>query len=297
MKNLIPQGVYTALVTPFTKNGEVDYPAYKNLLRLQIQAGIQGIVPLGTTGESPSINDDERRKILELSVEEAKGKCIIIAGTGANDTKKALKWTKEAAEIGADFSLQVAPYYNKPNQEGFRRHFLALADEGGMDLMLYNVPGRTGKRVEAETLVELAKHPKIVAVKEASGDMGHFTKILRQLGDLELDLFSGDDGLTYPLLSLGGRGVVSVASNLIPEKMVEMVNWYLSGDHDRSLQHHLGLSEFFEALFYDTNPAPVKFLLSKMGLCEEEFRLPICCTDDQTKTKVLAAARKVGIEL
>jgi 4-hydroxy-tetrahydrodipicolinate synthase len=217
------QGTYTALITPFRDDGAVDEPALRRLVNAQIEAGIDGIVPMGTTGESPTVTHTENVRVVEIVVDEANGRVPVIAGTGSNSTSEAVDMTTQAKRIGATASLQVAPYYNKPSQEGFYRHFTTIADEVDLPMIVYNIPGRTGKNIETATLKRVATHSNIVAVKEASGSIPQMMEVLEALPE-DFDVLSGDDNLAFPLTALGGRGVVSVVSNLIPGRKLSVAD-------------------------------------------------------------------------
>jgi 4-hydroxy-tetrahydrodipicolinate synthase len=266
-------GAYTALVTPF-RNGEVDVEALEGLVEFQIGQGIHGLVPCGTTGETPSMTEAEDRLVIGTVVRVAGGRVPVIAGTGSNSTDMAIKYTRMAEEEGADGSLQVAPYYTKPTQEGLYRHFAAIAESTSLPLVLYNIPGRTSVTISAETTARLAEIPNIVGTKEATHSMDMASDIRRLCGE-DFDVLSGDDSLTLPLMSLGGRGVISVAANIAPAVVSEMVDALLSGDFERGRELHYDLLPLFRALFVETNPIPVKTAASILGLCSDEMRLPM----------------------
>ena len=266
-------GAFTALVTPF-RNGEVDVEALENLVEFQIGQGIHGLVPCGTTGETPSMSEAEDRLVIGTVVRVANGRVPVIAGTGSNSTDMAIKYTRMAEEEGADGSLQVSPYYNKPTQEGLYRHFAAIAESTSLPIVLYNIPGRTSVTVSAETTARLAEIPNIVGTKEATHSMDMASDIRRLCGK-EFDILSGDDSLTLPLMSLGGRGVISVAANVAPAVVSDMVNALLEGDFERGRELHYDLLPLCRALFIETNPIPVKTAASILGLCSDEMRLPM----------------------
>jgi 4-hydroxy-tetrahydrodipicolinate synthase len=266
-------GAFTALVTPF-RNGEVDVEALENLVEFQIGQGIHGLVPCGTTGETPSMSEAEDRLVIGTVVRVANGRVPVIAGTGSNSTDMAIKYTRMAEEEGADGSLQVSPYYNKPTQEGLYRHFAAIAESTSLPIVLYNIPGRTSVTVSAETTARLAETPNIVGTKEATHSMDLASDIRRLCGE-EFDILSGDDSLTLPLISLGGRGVISVAANVAPAVVSDMVNALLEGDFERGRELHYDLLPLCRALFIETNPIPVKTAASILGLCSDEMRLPM----------------------
>src|SRR5215207_6734789 len=266
-------GTFTALVTPF-RNGEVDVEALEGMVEFQIGHGVSGLVPCGTTGETPAMSEAEDRLVVETVVRVANGRAPIIAGTGSNSTDMAIKYTKMAQEEGADGSLQVAPYYNKPTQEGLYRHFAAIAESTELPLVLYNIPGRTGVTISAETMVRLAEIPNIVGVKDSTLSMNIVADVIALCGE-DFDVLSGDDPMTLPLIALGGRGVISVASNVAPGAVSEMVRALLEGDWERGRELHYELLPLFRALFVETNPIPVKTAASILGLCSDEMRLPM----------------------
>ncbi len=266
-------GTFTALVTPF-RNGEVDVEALEGMVEFQIQHGVSGLVPCGTTGETPAMSEAEDRVVVGTVVRIANGRVPIIAGTGSNSTDMAIKYTKMAQEVGADGSLQVAPYYNKPTQEGLYRHFAAIAESTELPLVLYNIPGRTGVTISAETIARLAEIPNIVGVKDSTLSMNMISDVIRLCGE-EFDVLSGDDPMTLPLVALGGRGVISVASNVAPGAVSDMVRAVLEGEWERGRELHYELLPLFRALFVETNPIPVKTAASLLGLCSDEMRLPL----------------------
>jgi 4-hydroxy-tetrahydrodipicolinate synthase len=266
-------GTFTALVTPF-RNGEVDVEALEGMVEFQIGHGVSGLVPCGTTGETPAMSEAEDRLVVETVVRVANGRVPIIAGTGSNSTDMAIKYTKMAQEEGADGSLQVAPYYNKPTQEGLYRHFAAIAESTELPLVLYNIPGRTGVTISAETMARLAEIPNIVGVKDSTLSMNIVADVIALCGE-DFDVLSGDDPMTLPLIALGGRGVISVASNVAPGAVSEMVRALLEGDWERGRELHYELLPLFRALFVETNPIPVKTAASLLGLCSDEMRLPL----------------------
>jgi 4-hydroxy-tetrahydrodipicolinate synthase len=266
-------GTFTALVTPF-RNGEVDVEALEGMVEFQIQHGVSGLVPCGTTGETPAMSEAEDRVVVETVMRVTDGRVPVIAGTGSNSTDMAIKYTKMAQEVGADGSLQVAPYYNKPTQEGLYRHFAAIAESTELPLVLYNIPGRTGVTISAETMARLAEIPNIVGVKASTLSMNMISDVIRLCGE-EFDVLSGDDPRTLPLVALGGRGVISVASNVAPGAVSDMVRAMLEGDWERGRELHYELLPLFRALFVETNPIPVKTAASLLGLCSDEMRLPL----------------------
>lgn len=266
-------GTLTALITPF-RNGEVDVEALEGLVEFQIQQGVSGLVPCGTTGETPCLSEEEDRLVVETVVRVANGRVPVIAGTGSNSTDMAIRYTKMAEEAGADGSLQVAPYYNKPTQEGLYRHFATIAENTSLPIILYNIPSRTGVTISAETTARLAEIPNIVGTKEATHSMDLASDIRRLCGE-EFCILSGDDSLTLPIMALGGRGVISVASNVAPAAVSELTKALLDGDYGRGRELHYELLPLFRALFIETNPIPVKTAASLLGLCSDEMRLPM----------------------
>lgn len=294
------KGVYSAIITPMKEDGSVDEAALKNLIDFQMENGVAGIVPVGTTGECPTLNHAEHNHVVEFVTKYVKQKnnsenrsVQVIAGTGSNATSEALSMTKHAKEAGADASLQVSPYYNKPTQEGLYRHFKKIGDEADLPLVIYNIMGRTGINIETPTLMRLAKDCKnIVSVKEASGNMSQMMDVITESRKLSketgrsFDVLSGDDNLTLPLISLGGTGVISVASNIAPKQMVDMVNAALKGDYATAQRIHYELLPLLKIIFIETNPIPVKTALAMMGKCNEAFRLPLCEMKAENKEKL-----------
>ncbi len=284
-------GVYTAIVTPFAKSGAVDYARLRDLIEFQIAGGVAGIVPVGTTGESPTLDFDEHHKVIEETIRTVAGRVKVVAGTGGNATSEALELTQHAKDAGADATLQVTPYYNKPNALGLVRHFSAVADLG-LPVILYNVPGRCGRDIPIEVVVELAKHPNVVAVKEAAGSVERVSQIVTRC---DLDVLSGDDSLTLPMMSVGAKGVISVVSNVAPRPLSEMVAHALAGRMNEARAIHLKYYRLFTDLFIDTNPIPVKTALAMMGKIDEVFRLPMCETSEANKTKLRELLKSLGL--
>ncbi len=267
-------GTYTALVTPF-KNDEIDVEAFERLIENQIAAGITGIVPVGTTGESPTLSCGERHRVIELAVKVADGRCQVIAGTGSNSTRDAIAYTKAAEEVGVDGALLVAPYYNKPSQEGLFQHFAAIARETSLQLVLYNIPGRCGVDIAADTVVRLAEHcPNIVAIKEASGSVDRVSELALRLPQT-FTVLSGDDSLTLPFLAVGAVGVVSVVSNLFPAEVARMVNLFLEGKVGEARELHQKFFPLFKDAFIEPNPVPAKTALAWRGAMAADCRLPL----------------------
>jgi len=267
-------GTYTAIVTPF-KQGKIDEVALARLIKMQIKGGVDGIVPVGTTGESPTVDYKEHIEIIALSVKYAAGKIKVLAGTGGNSTSEAIYLTQEAEKAGADGSLQVAPYYNKPTQEGLFQHFHAIARATKLPIVLYSIPGRCGIEIAVDTVDRLAHDSvNIVGIKEAGGSADRVSQLRAVLG-ARFNILSGDDSLTLPFMSVGADGVISVASNIIPREVSHTVKAYAKGKHAVALKLHQKFYPVFKDLFIETNPVPVKAALAMMGVCDEEYRLPL----------------------
>ena len=285
------EGAYTAIVTPFTKSGAVDYTRLGELIDFQIAGGVDGLVPVGTTGESPTLDYQEHEKVVEFCIERARRRVKIVAGTGANSTAEALELTRHALAAGADATLQVTPYYNKPNALGLTRHFSAVADLG-LPVVLYNVPGRTAKEIPIDVVVELSRHPKVVAIKEAGGSVDRVSQIVT---GCDLEVLSGDDSLTLPMMAVGGVGVISVVSNVAPRAVSDMVHHALAGRWAEARALHLRHYRLFADLFIDTNPIPVKTALAMMGRIEESFRWPLCEMSEPLKKKLAETLKQVEL--
>jgi 4-hydroxy-tetrahydrodipicolinate synthase len=293
------RGAFTALVTPFTEAGEVDEVALIRLLERQIDAGIDGLVPVGTTGESPTLSGDEDDRVIALTIEavrrrDAGRRPIVIAGTGSNDTRTAVAATRRAAILGADAALVVAPYYNKPDQRMLEAHYRTVADEGDLPIVVYNVPGRTATNISAETLLRLAEHPRIVAVKEASANLEQIMTIVRDRPD-GFAVLSGDDSWTLALMGLGGDGVISVASNEIPATMVELCAAANDGDWATARRIHERHLDLFRINFVGPNPVPVKAALAEMGLISDVLRQPLLPLADAPRAELLEVLASVGL--
>lgn len=285
-------GCITALVTPFNK-GAVDYKKLLELFDFQIANGVSGVVLCGTTGEGPTVIDYEKEKIFRVCVKHNQGRVQLIAGTGSNDTAKTIKQTQMARRCGVDAALIVTPYYNKPTQQGMFLHFTAVAKKVKLPIILYNVPGRTGVSLAPETVARLAKVKNIVAIKEASGDLKHIARIKNLC---KITILSGDDGLTYPILCLGGNGVISVASNIVPADVVRMIDLYNDGDFKHAKELHLKLQPLFKALFIESNPIPVKTAMKMLGLLKQgEMRLPLCDMAKPNAEKLKMALKGYGL--
>ncbi|MEE9309049.1 MAG: 4-hydroxy-tetrahydrodipicolinate synthase [Spirochaetia bacterium] len=288
------EGVFTALITPFTRDGKLDEQALRKLVDFQIDRGIDGLVPVGTTGESPTLSPEETEQVIRIVVEQTGGRVPVIAGTGSNCTDKAIHMTEKAKQIGATASLQVAPYYNKPTGEGFFRHFTAIADAVDLPMVIYNIPGRTGKNIENPVMLKLAKHKNIVAVKEASGNISQMMDLIAKKPK-DFAVLSGDDNLTYPLMALGGKGVISVASNAVPDRMKDLTHTALKGDWDRARKLHYELLPLFKAIFLETNPIPIKATMAMKGFVEELYRLPMCPMSGENKKALTEVLEQLKI--
>ncbi len=286
------RGAFTAIVTPFNRAGEVDYERFGQLLEAQVAAGMDGVVPVGTTGESPTLSVAEHRQVIEFAVEQIAGRALVIAGTGGNATAEALELTRHAQTAGADACLQVTPYYNKPSQAGLIQHFTAIADVG-LPVVLYNIPGRTGCALTVETVQALSRHPAVVAIKEAGGDVDRVSAYIA--AGCELDIVSGDDSLTLPMMAVGGVGVISVAANVVPGAVRDMVHAALDGRWAEAQSLHQQWYRLFRDLFLDTNPIPVKAALAMMGQIEAHYRLPLCELSDAHQRQLRATMKQVAL--
>ncbi|WP_078130166.1 4-hydroxy-tetrahydrodipicolinate synthase [Leptospira alexanderi] len=267
------QGVYTAIITPF-KNDKIDYESYNKLLEKQIKAGVNGVVPCGTTGESPTLSHTEHAELIRETVKAVQGKIQVVAGTGSNSTREAIELTEAACKDGVDGILTVNPYYNKPTQEGLFQHFKAIAEHSSVPVMLYNIPGRTSVNLQPETVLRLSEVKQIQSMKEATGDLGQMGKLISLVGN-KMTVLSGDDNLTLPLLAIGGVGVVSVVSNLFPKAIVQMVKNFQDGKITEARKIHYDFIEVFALAFMETNPIPIKAAMAWFGHCGPEIRLPL----------------------
>ncbi len=287
-------GTYTAIVTPF-RDGQLDQAAFEGLVRAQVEGGVDGVVPVGTTGESPTVDYEEHIRIIALAVKFAAGRIKVIAGTGGNSTKEAIYLTQEAEKAGADGSLQVAPYYNKPSQEGLFEHFRQVALQTRLPLVLYSIPSRCGVEIGVETVRRLAQEcPNIVGLKEAGGNADRVSQ-LRAVLPASFAVLSGDDSLTLPFMAVGAQGVISVASNLIPRQVAQMVRAFAAGDAKTALELHRKYYPLFKDLFIETNPVPVKAALAMLGQIQEEYRLPLVPMSPRNRDALQATLRACGI--
>ncbi|MCK4947161.1 MAG: 4-hydroxy-tetrahydrodipicolinate synthase [Candidatus Aureabacteria bacterium] len=284
-------GSLVAIVTPF-KDGEVDEDCLRSLVRMHIEEGTSGIVPCGTTGESPTLNPEEHKKVIEIVIDEVKKKVPVIAGTGSNNTAEAIEYTRHAYEAGADGALVITPYYNKPTQEGLYSHFKAIAGEVSIPIVIYNVPGRTGISIEPETVARLSELSNIVAIKEASGKMDQVTKIISLCG---ITVLSGDDSMTMPIMAVGGTGVISVVANIVPSDVRALTAAMEEGNCERARELHYKLFNLCKVMFIETNPIPIKTAMAMKGLIKEEFRLPLVSPSEKSRAIIKAQIEEYGI--
>ena len=295
MKRTIFTGAATAMITPFNADG-IDWAALERLLEDQIRQGIDGIVAAGTTGEGSTLSEQEHRELIAFCAEKIHGRVPLIAGTGSNDTAAAIRRTKTAKAAGADAALLVTPYYNKTTQRGLIAHYTAVADEGGLPCILYNVPSRTGMNILPETLAALAEHEQIVAVKEASGNLSQIAWVRKLCGD-RLDVYSGNDDQTVPVMSIGGKGIISVISNILPGPMAEMCRRFFAGDVAGAAEIQLRLLPLMNQLMIETNPIPAKAACAAIGFGENRVRLPLVTMEEKNREKLLSLMREAGLEV
>jgi len=291
-------GVYTALVTPLDEKERINFDALGELIERQITAGVTGVVPMGTTGESPTMSNEEHDEVIRYTVEKAAGRIQVWAGTGSNNTAQAIRTTSEAASSGADGALIVTPYYNKPSQAGLLRYFSDICSATDLPVIVYNIAGRTAVNVDTSTLQEIAGLPNVVAVKEASGNLGQMTDVIEQIAmqrERPFYVLSGDDALTIPLMSIGGHGVISVTSNLVPERMVAMVNAALAGDFAEARAIHYGLLPLFRAAFIESNPAPIKAAMNYCGIPVGSVRSPLAPLSVQSQQQLETTLRDMNL--
>jgi 4-hydroxy-tetrahydrodipicolinate synthase len=288
------QGSFVAMVTPF-RNGKVDEAKLRELVELHVANGTDGLIPCGTTGESPSLNHDEHRRVVEIVVETARGRIRVVAGTGSNSTAEAIDLTKHAERAGAAGALVVNPYYNKPTQEGLYRHFRAVAESVAIPVLVYNIQSRTAVNVETDTMARLARDVRnIVGVKEASGSLDQMSQVIAACGP-DFSVLSGDDNITLPLLAIGGSGVVSVIANIVPRETADLVHAALDGDWKRARDLHYRLFPLARAAFLETNPIPIKEAMAMAGMIEPEFRLPMCRMSDANREKLRAILKSYSL--
>ncbi len=287
------QGAITAIVTPF-KDGKFDEAAYRELIEFQIKGGIHGIVPCGTTGESATLSHEEHKQVVEACVDQVKKRVPVVAGSGSNNTAEALELTKHAEAAGADYALMITPYYNKPTQEGLYQHFKTIADQTRIPIVVYNVPSRTSVNLLPETVARLGEFPNIVGIKEATGDLKQCAKVAELSGD-KITMLSGDDFTTLPLLAIGGKGVISVVSNVVPQDMAGMCEAFMKGDLETARRLHYKMWPLMEAMFFETNPAPAKTALHMMGKISGEVRQPLCPLSPASEDKLRQVLQKYGL--
>ena len=295
MKKTIFKGMASALITPMNEKG-VDYEALGRFIDFQIENGINALVAVGTTGENATLEPEEQKEVIRFTVERAAGRVPVIAGTGTNNTEHVLANTKAACEVGADAILVVTPYYNKATQNGLIAHFTTIADASTVPVILYNVPGRTGCNLLPKTVAKLAQHPNIVAIKEATGNMSQMVELVSLCGD-QIDVYSGEDALTVPMLSMGAAGTISVLSNVVPKEAVAMTDAFFAGNIKEAAALQCKLLPLTNALFSEVNPIPVKAAVSAMGYGKEYLRMPLTPMEDATRAVLYAEMRKLGIEV
>ena len=295
MKKTIFKGMATAMVTPMTQEG-VDYEALGRFIDFQLASGINALVAVGTTGESATLTPEERKKVISFTIDRVAGRVPVIAGTGTNNTLHAIDYSVSAAQAGADALLVVTPYYNKATQNGLIAHFTAIADKVDKPIILYNVPSRTGCNLLPVTVEKLAEHPNVAAIKEASGNMSQVVELFARCGD-KIDVYSGEDGLTVPMLAMGGMGTISVLSNVIPKGAVEMTDAFFAGDLRKAAALQCRYLDLINLLFCEVNPIPAKAAVSAMGYGKEFIRLPLTPMEEGNRTKLLAEMRKQGVSL
>lgn len=288
------KGLYVAMVTPFKEDGSLNEEKLRELVRFHAESGTNGLVPCATTSENPAFTWEEHFRIIEIVVEEAAGKLQVIAGCGTNSTSRSLENVKEAKKFGADGAMVVTPYYNKPTPEGLYAHFMKLADEGGLPLMLYNVPGRTGTNMQPSTVARLAGHENIVAIKEASGSLEQMSEIVLLCGE-RVTLLSGDDGMTLGILAIGGKGVVSVVGNIVPRDVLSLINAFEKGNLDEARTWHYKLLPLCKAMFIETNPMPVKEAMNILGMKVGDVRLPLVRMKPENREKLGRALADYGL--
>jgi 4-hydroxy-tetrahydrodipicolinate synthase len=288
------RGALTALVTPMTLDGAVDEAAFRRLVRWQVLAGIDGLVPCGTTGESPTLSHEEHMAVTEIVIDQAKKRVPVIAGCGSNSTREAVKLTRHAKEAGADGALLISPYYNKPTQDGIVAHYAEVARQTAFPLVAYNIPGRTMSNILPSTIGRLAEIEQIVGVKESCGNLDQMAHVIAAVPD-DFAVLSGDDALTLPLLAIGGKGVITTAGNVVPAEMVELVRAFVAGDVERARSIHYRLLPLLDALFIETNPIPVKCALALLGLLQEELRLPLVRLTPPSRERLQSAMKELGL--
>ena len=296
MKKTIFKGMATAIVTPMKADKSVDYEALGRFIDFQIENGINAIVAVGTTGESATLEPWEQKEVIRFTVERVAGRVPVIAGEGTNNTLHVLEYTKNACEVGADAILVVTPYYNKATQNGLIAHYTAVADASTVPVIVYNVPGRTGCNLLPQTVAKLAEHPNIVGIKEAAGNMAQVVELAALCGD-KIDIYSGEDALNVPIMAMGGKGAISVLSNVVPAKAVEMTDAALAGDYEKAAALQCEMLPLIKALFSEVNPIPAKAAVAAMGFGEENVRMPLSPMEDATRAKLYEEMRKQGVNV
>ena len=296
MKKTIFQGMATAMVTPMDARGDIDYEAMGRFIDWQIDSGINALVVMGTTGENATIEPEDQTEVIRFTVERTAGRIPVIAGTGTNNTEHVLRNTREACRVGADAVLVVTPYYNKATQNGLIKHFYTVADASTVPVIVYNVPGRTGVNIQPKTLAALAEHPNIAAIKEASGNMAQMVEMAALCAD-KVDIYSGEDALTVPMMAMGAKGTISVLSNVVPRESVAMTDACLAGDYRTAAAWQCKLLPLINALFSEVNPIPAKAAASAMGFGEDYLRLPLTPMEEAARCKLYEEMRKLGIKV
>lgn len=295
MSKEIFRGIGTALITPFDEKG-IDYESYGRLIDWQIESGVSALITCATTGEAPTLTEQEHKEAIEFTVKRAAGRVAVVAGTGSNCTKHAIELAKFASDVGADAALVVTPYYNKATQDGLVAHFSAIADASSIPLILYNVPSRTGCGIQPQTYAKLAQHENIRAVKEANGDISKIVESIALAGD-KLDFYSGNDDQIVPIMAMGGKGCISVLSNVVPREASEICEKFFAGDIAGAAALQCKYVKLVKALFSEVNPIPAKAALAAMGLCEDRLRLPMTSMESANREKLLEAMREVGVRV
>jgi len=279
------RGLFTAIITPFDKDGNLDEDGLRGNIDFQIENKVDGIVPVGTTGESATLSEEEHKRVVEIAIDQANGKCLVLAGTGSNSTTEALEYTKHAKDVGADAALMISPYYNKPTQEGVYQHYKKIAESVDIPIILYTVPSRTMVNIEPETTKRLSEIPNIVGIKDASGNLNQVSREIMECGK-NFTVLSGDDSLNLPIIALGGKGAISVVSNVVPGMMSEFIGYALNGNFDKARKLHYRLYVLFKILFIETNPTPVKSAMEMMGMAAGDPRLPLVPVSKANREKI-----------
>jgi len=288
------KGLFTAIITPFDKEGGLDEEGLRSNIDFQIEQGVDGIVPVGTTGESATLSEEEHKKVVEISIDQVNGRILVLAGTGSNNTSEAIDYTKHAKDAGADAALMITPYYNKPTQEGIYQHYKKVAEEVDIPIILYTVPSRTMVNIEPETTKRLSEISNIIGIKDASGNLNQVSREIMLCGD-DFAVLSGDDSLNLPLISLGGRGAISVASNIVPREMGDLVRSALNGNLERARELHYKLYPLCKILFIETNPAPVKAAMNMIGLSAGDPRLPLVSVRKESEEKIRSVLKDLDL--